>query len=198
MADKALENALRVRDEIAAKINRLAEEIEVLRRGLRRAELFIAEWHAFAEGRKPTGDLAEGVGAAAGASTARAISAPGMGIAENVVAVVRRGPRPDNSSKEMVAAYAKRILEEHGEPMSRTDLYRELVARGLKITGKNPEMVLSTMLWRMGKDVGVIRLKSGGYWLADRSNPNEQMDESNSQEAIMETLGLTEDDSYAG
>ncbi|RBP16406.1 hypothetical protein DFR50_10547 [Roseiarcus fermentans] len=34
--------------------------------------------------------------------------------------------------------------------------------------GSNPEMVLSTMLWRAGPTEGIVRLKSGGYWLEGR------------------------------
>jgi hypothetical protein len=73
-----------------------------------------------------------------------------------------------NSKKEEVADAAYEIIRERGEPVSRSDLYKELIARGLRIEGSDPEMVLSTMLWRM-KD-RVVRLKSGGYWLADEKN----------------------------
>lgn len=40
--------------------------------------------------------------------------------------------------------------------------------RGLVINGKDPQMVLSTMLWR--KRDQVARVNGGGYWLAEVPN----------------------------
>ena len=72
-----------------------------------------------------------------------------------------------NSSKEEVAEAARVVIASRARPVMRADLYQELVNMGLKIDGKDPEMVLSTMLWRQ-KDK-VVRLKGrGGYWLPER------------------------------
>jgi hypothetical protein len=64
-----------------------------------------------------------------------------------------------------VAEAAREIISEAGEPVMRDVLYFLLAERGIHIHGKDPRMVLSTMLWRTNDQV--VRLKGGGYWLAD-------------------------------
>ena len=70
-----------------------------------------------------------------------------------------------NSKKEEVAEAAYDIIRERGEPMARSELFKRLIERGMVLNGSDPEMVLSTMLWRMRNRIQ--RLKKGGYWLAD-------------------------------
>ncbi|WOJ88876.1 hypothetical protein RZS28_13805 [Methylocapsa polymorpha] len=79
-----------------------------------------------------------------------------------------------NPKKEKVATLVREILEERGRPMMRADLYKALQSRGIQIYGNDPEMVLSTMLWRVGEEFKIGRLKSGGYWLSDRAAPEVQ------------------------
>ena len=64
-----------------------------------------------------------------------------------------------------MAAAAADILIHERAPLPRAELYKRLVEKGLRLSGKNPEMVLSTMLWRAGEDAGIVRLKTGGYWM---------------------------------
>jgi hypothetical protein len=161
MSDTALDNAERLRNDLAAKINKAQDEIAGWKRDLRRIELFVEAWHALAAGKAPETDLAGG------------------DHTQVVATVVPAKPKPakperrHNSTKEEVAAAARSLIEAHGEPMSRTDLYRQLtIEKGLRIEGKDPEMVLSTMLWRAGPDAGVVRLKGGGYWLKERAWPD--------------------------
>lgn len=144
MSDKALDKAKSERDQMLARKQALAVELAEVSDRLARAERFIADWHAFAgvEPPQPSPESTE-----SGAKSAD-----------------KRAAR--NSKKEDVAEMARVIIEEAGEPVSRTDLYHRLVERGLRIDGTDPEMVLSTMMWRMR--ARVVRLKSGGYWLADK------------------------------
>lgn len=72
-----------------------------------------------------------------------------------------------NSDKREVAARAYKLVKMCGEPIKRDELYDLLVAQGYIIEGKNPQMILSTMLWRV-KDSGLTRLKGGGYWIKDQ------------------------------
>ena len=73
--------------------------------------------------------------------------------------------------KEEVAEAARSIIQERGEPVSRA-VFNALAERGVIISSEtDPEMVLSAMLWRM-KD-RVVRLKGGGYWLADAGYAND-------------------------
>lgn len=68
-----------------------------------------------------------------------------------------------NPSKESVARDVQAILMANGKPMKRDALYKRLDANNVDIRGKNPQMILSTMLWRMPEKF--VRLAGHGYWL---------------------------------
>lgn len=70
--------------------------------------------------------------------------------------------RPKNPDRDVVANVALEIIREYGQPLSRHELFKKLTERGIVIDGKDPEMVLSTMLWR-SKDK-IVRLPPFGYW----------------------------------
>lgn len=72
-----------------------------------------------------------------------------------------------NSDKKDVADGAYKLVKMRGEPIKRDELYDLLIAQGYVIEGRNPQMVLSTMLWRV-KDSGLIRLNGGGYWIKEQ------------------------------
>jgi hypothetical protein len=76
----------------------------------------------------------------------------------------------NNSKKEDVAEAAVAIIKEIGEPIARSSLLTRLLNLGLTIEGNDPEVVLSTMLWRMRNKV--VRLRKGGYWRADAPSPD--------------------------
>lgn len=71
------------------------------------------------------------------------------------------GVRPQNPDKREVVARALEIITEAGHPMRRRELLAALDRHGLQIAGKDPEMVLGTMLWRSDE---IVRLKKFGYW----------------------------------
>ena len=77
-----------------------------------------------------------------------------------------------NPKKEVIAQEVHAYLKTHGKPLSRRELFDKLADNGFIIHGANPEMVLSTMLWRTADDYGIERLHSGGYglkaWRNDR------------------------------
>lgn len=70
-----------------------------------------------------------------------------------------------NPKKEVVAQEVHAYLKAHGKPLSRKELFEKLSDNGFIIRGADPEMVLSTMLWRTADEFGIERLKSGGYSL---------------------------------
>jgi hypothetical protein len=145
MSDEALKNAESRRDELAKLINDAQQQIEQWRKELGRIEGWIKEWHQFAgSGQYDT-------------------------VHADVVATISAQKIP-NTKKEVVAEFARKIIEERGEPVSRSDLYRVLTkAHGFRIAGSDPEMVLSTMLWRTRDAFNIVRLsKGGGYWLKER------------------------------
>ena len=152
MSDKALANATKLRDELLSRKKELQQELAAVDSRLDRIEAFIAEWHTYA-----TGDAAE-------------IIDPVDTTLKNKKPASRRVAKraTGNTPKEQVAEAAIEIIHERGEPVSRSELHQALVARGMKIEGVDPEMVLSTMLWRQKHRI--VRLKSGGYWPADEVN----------------------------
>ncbi|MBB3445885.1 hypothetical protein [Rhizobium sp. BK379] len=70
-----------------------------------------------------------------------------------------------NPSKEKVAKIVRQMLEDSEKPLSRSEIYKSLDRQGIKIWGKDPEMVLSTMLWRAGPELGIENRKGVGYVL---------------------------------
>lgn len=150
MADEAVRNALALRKEMAEKIHAAEVKINEWRARMERAERFIKDWEEF------SGQSLPGLVVGSGSLTAASARAEGTGQA-----------KPKNPKKEEVAEAAREILMERGEPMSRDDLFAALTERGIVIHGKNPPVVLQTMLWRM-QDV-IVHLKGFGYWPADEA-----------------------------
>lgn len=151
MTDKALANAQSKRDSLAAEINSLAQRAHDLKRDLAKIDAWIAQWHEFV-----ATDIT---------SMAAVAGSPKMET-EGGDAEPKKRRATGNPKKEDVAEEARQIIQERGEPVSRADLFKALAERGVVISSEtDPEMVLSTMLWRMRDHV--VRLKSGGYWLAE-------------------------------
>lgn len=71
-----------------------------------------------------------------------------------------------NPPKEVVVNWALHLIGEMGRPLSRQDLYDLLRHNGINVYGKNPQMVLSTMLWR--SQDRIVRLGNHGYWPKDK------------------------------
>lgn len=172
MADQALEKALAWRDELTRTIKvfqdqaaAIEEEIERRQRALERAERFVAEWHQFANTDLPkSAEMSNGVPEAPPAPLS-----PPPAPRQPEESALRKRKATNNSKKEEVAKQARELILDRGEPIMRSELYRLLTEeRGLTIEGTEPEMVLSTMLWRMAVPAKIVRLKSGGYWLAEK------------------------------
>ncbi|MES0059525.1 hypothetical protein NKJ86_04915 [Mesorhizobium sp. M0025] len=153
MTDIALSNAETERKQLLERKKALLTELNTIDDRLGQIVRFVSSWYNFAGVAPP-----EPVDNAADS-------------AENKRAPIHTpsAKRPKNSSKESVANLSLEIIRERQAPVSRSDLYKELTARGLVIEGKDNEMVLSTMLWRM--DARIVRLKTGGYWERDKDWP---------------------------
>lgn len=162
MTDIALQNAERQRDELLARRNALRDELSLVEGRLAAADAFIYQWHAFADDTP-----LEGQGSATGMIATQAIATGAT--TPTILPAVPNKRR--NSKKEDVAAAARQLIETAGSPMTRSDLFKRLEERGLVMDGSDPEMVLSTMLWRAGEAAGVARLKKGGYWLSEKDWP---------------------------
>lgn len=153
MSDKALSNAEAKKNQLVEKKRRLLAELTDVDDQIGQVDRFIKAWHAFAE------DESE--------STVDKLLEQRTnkeGSSENV-----RKKATKNSRKEAVAEAAREIILQLGRPAARKELFDQLIARGLTIEGADPEMVLSTMLWRM-KD-RIQRVEGGGYWIAETNPP---------------------------
>lgn len=152
MTDSALDNAHTRRGMLAAQINSQQQQLETLRRELQLVDEFIARWHTFAQ-------LEDGQPFIQGDKSV-----------DNSVDKEKR-TRPVNPSRESVGDAVEEILREWGRPASRAELFDELASRDVIIQGTDPQMVFSTMLWRM-KD-RFERLKRRGYWLKGERVPGD-------------------------
>ena len=155
MSDTVLENAAKKRDALAAEINSLAQRIDDLKRELSKIDEWIALWHDFAAARPRPLPIKEEIAERGGIQLSESPGSP------------KKRRATGNPRKEDVADAAREVIKERGEPVSRTSLFKALSERGVTISSENdPEVVLSTMLWRTRDRV--TRLKTGGYWLPER------------------------------
>lgn len=153
MSDAALQNALTRRGILSHQISHTQQQLEMLRRELQIVDEFVARWHTFA-------GLDEGD--------------PLIPEDKPVDKPQSERRRPVNPPRDEVGDVVESLLREWQRPASRARLFAELPAHGIIIQGTNPEMVFSTMLWRMGNRFQ--RVKGRGYWLKDEPIPGEQDD----------------------
>lgn len=133
------------RSQIMHQLQELRQEARKLEKEMAELDGFLATW------RKLSGTSGE--------QSTQAESTP-----VEYVPVILPAPKPPvNPPREKIGDAAEAILKERGRPMTRTDLFNEIKRRGLEIHGKDPEMVFSTMLWRMQDRF--VRLPKFGYWL---------------------------------
>ncbi|MBV9930025.1 MAG: hypothetical protein JO013_03670 [Alphaproteobacteria bacterium] len=149
MTDVALQNAVARAAEIERYIAQRTEEIEDLRQSvedarehLEKTRNFILTWYEMAGIQPPQS-------------------------AERVESTATQAPtrRPKNPDREFVVDKSLELIREAGKPMPRKELFDALAGRGVIIRGKDPEMVLSTMLWR--SQDRIVRLPGHGYWPKD-------------------------------
>lgn len=158
MSDLALDNASIRRDEVMVRLAKAKQavaqaqsQVQSARDDLDKIDQFIALWHEFA-----------GVEVEAADGPEEALEPVAHSTTEP-----RRGKRPrGNPKKELVAQVSREIIDANGAPMLRAPLFAAVRERGLEIKGADPEMVFSTMLWRMPETI--IRLPEVGYWLVER------------------------------
>ena len=150
MTDIALSNAEKKRDELrtrmnesSARIQELVTSLEADAHALEGVMNFIKLWHEMA-GIAPPADTQP------------------TAVPDTPLAKAPKPKKPKNSDKTEVALAAAELIKEAGRPLGRSMLFDKLIAKGFTIEGKDPQMVLSTMLWRMPNIV--TRLDGFGYW----------------------------------
>ena len=155
MADPAYTNALARRDAVSGEIDKLKLELESLQKEVVRIEDWLAVYHEFALQSEAHSHVT---------ATSQPPTATANDGKPQSTSVTRKNP-----SKEVVARFTYNLAKDRGRPVPRESIMAALQNDGVEIEGKDPEMVVSTMLWRQ-KDV-VVRLKPYGYWMADQPFP---------------------------
>lgn len=152
MADTAIENALARRAKLEHEIRSKESEINNMKQELKRIDGFISDWQEFADPLDR-------------AAVQSVKNVPDTSADSGAKNSVTKRKRPKNPRREFVAEKVDSIIRERGAPIPRAELFEMLTQRGVEIHGKNPEMVLSTMLWRSGDKI--VRIPQFGYWVAD-------------------------------
>lgn len=148
MSSGAIENAKSLRLSISARLDELEKEREFLVQQLAGISAFL--------------------------ETADQLSAIDPNeVPKMVLGTVRPGSstRRANPSRHTVIELAIESLKKANRPMRLRELYKDLVSRGVALSGADPTAVLGTMLWRGGQDGVLINLKGRGYWPASLPFP---------------------------
>ncbi len=159
MSDEAIRAAVAKLDELNARIVSFEQKIAKAKQQLSETKRFIAQWEKFSGRPAPIHVNGQG------------LETKGHPDPSSAVNVARHAAV--NPKKEDVTKAAQIILQGVSRPVSRSELNALLAEVGVVIRGANPEMVLSTMLWRTKDWSGITRLKSGGYCLSQNANPND-------------------------
>lgn len=152
MMDRALENAKNLISTLMSRKAELVTELEDVDSRIQKTTAFIQQWYEFADGASIHAD----------------IQLPGLTATGETRSTpsTQSSSRPKNPSRRLVADKTLELIRNLGEPIPRENLLQLLSERGIHINGKDPLMVLSTMLWRE-KDK-IVRLPKHGYWIADQ------------------------------
>lgn len=156
MAD-AETNARRRKEQLVADITRLGEELSARRAELTRVERFLADYALYAEG--------DSIPVEPKHQPRRVLARLGMTFEDNADLQAGVTIRYNNPPRALIGQTAREIIEKAGRPVSRDALFEGLKERGLIVRGKDPMMVLSTMMWRMQDEF--VRLPGYGYWLRE-------------------------------
>ncbi|MFA6607324.1 MAG: hypothetical protein WCS75_10025 [Sphingomonas sp.] len=155
--DVPAQNPVQLRDHLAERlrvveqrISELHHERETLKSDLQVTEQFITVWRRTNNVQGPPGRTEATI----------------YQVSSEVPPPVRK---PKNPPREAVLDVVLKIISARGTPVSRSDLYDALQSHGIRLYGKDPVMVLSTMLWR--SQDRIVRLGSKGYWFKDRPYP---------------------------
>lgn len=138
------------REEVEERLQRLSRELRTLQDAIKRAE---------AEYNQVCGRIA----------VLKEIAASESASNEHKARTARHKAPTTNPSRGEVADHALALIRDAGHPLPRTELYERLTSNGLKLEGKDPLMVFSTMLWR--ERSRVARIRGHGYWPADQPYP---------------------------
>lgn len=142
--DRAIVNAIARRDELGARLRDLSTEMQEIQREIASADKFINDYRKYA-------DLSP------------AEEADLFGDLPDVPPPSHSGSNP---RKEDLAPFIRDLIEQRNKPLTRNTIFSALESENIHLKGKDPKMILSTMLWRMQDQF--VRLQGHGYWLTDR------------------------------
>lgn len=153
MSERSVDDVIYRRGQLMAQVREKMQELEVLNREIDKANALIDAWRAFFGDQVDTTKSPE---------FPQAVKSRNAESAPSTATPVK----PKNPPKERVAEVALELIREVGRPVSRREIFSRLGSSGIQLQGADPQMVLSTMLWRM-KD-RIVRLPGFGYWLPDQ------------------------------
>ncbi len=143
MTDVAIKNAVARRDQLGKDMAETQQRLDDLRRELAKVDKFIESYREFANlTEEQELDL--------------------LGPPSDALTLE---PTIGNPRKEDLAPIIREMILEAKKPLSRNAVFAGLELQNIFLKGKDPKMVLSTMLWRMPDKF--VRLQGHGYWLAD-------------------------------
>lgn len=141
-----LQKAISRREELKQELEKLDQLVELL------------SWWKEAGASAPADSLV-GRGASSGKGTPVSTS-----MNEGSESFAEPFATPAEVIREAVA-----VLAEHGRPLKRGQLLKELSGKGVRIGGSDKSKVLGTTLWR-AKDK-IVSIDGWGYWIKERPCP---------------------------
>lgn len=153
MADATLQGAIELKNQLLETHKKLLERAEQIKHEIEAVDHFIAVYR----NRLATNSVDNSLGRIQ-SSEIQGESPPKFGASGEVES------RPKNPPKEEVARAVREEIEKSNRPMPRAELFNLLVERGILLEGKDPAMVLSTMLWRAGDEFNIVNIRGLGYW----------------------------------
>jgi hypothetical protein len=164
MTDAAIQNARSQRDEYLERIKKLEQSIARTKGQLVEINKFINLWEKFNSKSVHQSDPVD--------------DTPETPKVRHRVRTLSPPANLKNPKKEEINQHVESLLDSDLVAVSRAELYKRLVDSGVEIQGTNPEMILSTMLWRMQGKSDVVRSKGGGYILKKNLQDDLEIDES--------------------
>lgn len=141
-----LKKAISRRDEVKQELEKLDQLVELL------------SWWKEAGKAVPADSLPDD----------RILSQQGARAGVNANAVAESFDEPFATPAEVIREVLI-VLAEHGRPLQRGQLLKELVRNGIRIRGGDKSKVLGTTLWR-AKDK-IVSIDGWGYWIREQPCP---------------------------
>jgi hypothetical protein len=175
VSDKAYQTALAQQETLHQKLTDLEEQLEEVWEQIESLEQWIAKWRELAgesasaaeqpqEQPRPE-PTTENPPLEEVAPVARPRERPVARPRERTSVRASRTPAPKTLAAAGVIKAAREVLIAEGRPRTRGTLVKALEARGYRVSGKDKERNLGTIMWRARDQF--INIERLGYWPKD-------------------------------